>query len=1619
MSRKSWFLILLFFPLFSAGQFVARFDVESVSEFNDSTWTLQGNLIDLTGSWNASEVDTGYKIVQRGVDTLGKVVFDRWKIIEVLNTGETYLSVMVRSDGVRIKNNAGMPGTGSFPIGAGVGKLTYKASWYQAQIDPDYESGIDNLNLQEVNVQINEPEADPIYAADSGFIKDTLISHNTRINQRVRSITATSPVISSGGYTPNISIDTTILITRYDTLNFATITEVNTRDTLVKKYTRDRFRTMSNHDSLSRLDERSYESLTSKPVLTVTQDLPYSSVITLDSSDIILTAEQYNTLRQIGNEILIGTDTSNIITRYDTAGFATYTETIVRDTLVKQYARGRFRTMSNHDSLSMLDEKSYNSLTDKPTTWAWNNITGVPAAYTPTTISISGDVSGSGQNSISATLTTVTVARSGLNSITTDAKGRVISGATINYLTSIAWPSTYTPTVHNHDHDSLTNYVSQKHFYQKSIDTVNTALTGLAKVTSGKLSTIADNSGNWNAAYGWGNHVGLYFSKTDSNTVKNAITLSYLRSQLTLKRDMSNHDSLSKLKEKSYNSLTDKPRFSLIQDYPYSSVLSLDSGEVIFTAGKYLKLIQKGNELVFESDTNYLLTKFQAQINGIGFVKANGTSITYDTNHFSSIYHKHTGVYEPVITAGVAGQYWDGTKTWQTLPVGLKVTHDTPNSSVLSTKTDGTDDIILTAKEGLQLEQIGNEIGIKNTGLLSVSNDSPNAFIIASGNEEFTLAGDSGILITKIGNDLFFKEQGGWRYAGNNLIQRVAGNVGFGTAAPVAPIHVVGATHFGGVTYTWPETDGTNDQTLTTNGSGQLSWTTKIGTVTNTGITSLAGQSGTTQSFANGTNVTMSSSGNTHTLGWTGQLNVSGGGTGASTLTGLLLGNGTSAFTAITDNSASWNKAYDSTSNGRYIPKWLIDAAGDLIVGTGNNTVSRLSLGANRTFLRSIGSTFIWDTIADAGANSRGLLKSADWNTFNDKVSFPGFGTDHAHAAYGDHAHSGYESALGNPLSSGYVLTSTSAGVRSWTPQTVGMVYPSIGIATSSGSGWGTSITDNSGNWNTAYGWGDHSGLYSPIAHKNTEDALNGIVKVNGAGVYSAITDNSGNWDAAYGWGNHSTQGYITDGNTNWDNIYGYITDGNTGWDNSYGFITGVTWPATYTPTAHTQAISTITNLQDSLNNIYTEAQVNTLLGAKQNVSDTSLKDATRYWTGQNFSTIGHAHAYDNYGSWSLVANGYNDAVTSGTNVTITPGTGIYVQRYAPRTLEIRNTAPDQTVTFAASGTFTVTGTYPNFTGIGTGIPADSLAFIKNESVVSLRDETDSVRIGTGSTDAVFDVNGSVSLLGGNGDLNNSGGINSTDILLLQFYLAYKYQLTKSEISNGDIGAKGYLNFLDTELMGKVVSSEISLDSARELSHWIRSSSISYSTSGNVGIGTTIAPAEKLEVVGNALVSDTVTVGSTTTNVTITDEDVTGPNFKITPEGGYAIRLVSGDSLLQGDVVYVSEGVAYRPEAIDAPIVGVVYANADVEESVWVVVSGIAYVRHFDPVYSGQCAYLDGENYEYVCTSADCAINLCGISTNIIPASVGTWIETDSNTGTSAKARCIINIRHAIYESCP
>jgi len=111
---------------------------------------------------------------------------------------------------------------------------------------------------------------------------------------------------------------------------------------------------------------------------------------------------------------------------------------------------------------------------------------------------------------------------------------------------------------------------------------------------------------------------------------------------------------------------------------------------------------------------------------------------------------------------------------------------------------------------------------------------------------------------------------------------------------------------------------------------------------------------------------------------------------------------------------------------------------------------------------------------------------------------------------------------------------------RSWSINS--MVYPSAGIAVSTGSSWDSSITDNSSNWNTAYTERISTADFPLSIALNTisifqsslisdgylsatdfgvfsdkQDALGGTGLVKSvSGTISYITDNSTNWNTAY-----------------------------------------------------------------------------------------------------------------------------------------------------------------------------------------------------------------------------------------------------------------------------------------------------------------------------------------------------------------------------------------------------------------------------------------------------------------------------------------------------------------------
>jgi hypothetical protein len=161
-------------------------------------------------------------------------------------------------------------------------------------------------------------------------------------------------------------------------------------------------------------------------------------------------------------------------------------------------------------------------------------------------------------------------------------------------------------------------------------------------------------------------------------------------------------------------------------------------------------------------------------------------------------------------------------------------------------------------------------------------------------------------------------------------------------------------------TGTLPSQTGNNGKYLTTDGTN-ASWA----TVSGSGISSLEGQTGATQTFADDTNVTITSAANVHTLGWTGQLAAARGGTGLSAFT----------RTGNTTQFATWSGATTAT---RCVET---DASGNLTVAAGacgtSGGIASLNLltGADQTLVT--GTSFNDFTISSSGTAHTFHLPSA------------------------------------------------------------------------------------------------------------------------------------------------------------------------------------------------------------------------------------------------------------------------------------------------------------------------------------------------------------------------------------------------------------------------------------------------------------------------------------------------------------------------------------------------------------------------------------------------------------------------------------------------------------------
>ena len=116
-------------------------------------------------------------------------------------------------------------------------------------------------------------------------------------------------------------------------------------------------------------------------------------------------------------------------------------------------------------------------------------------------------------------------------------------------------------------------------------------------------------------------------------------------------------------------------------------------------------------------------------------------------------------------------------------------------------------------------------------------------------------------------------------------------------------------------------------------GTGANTWVFDSSTYLTAAITSLGGLTAASQTFANDTNVTITSATSTHTLGWTGQLSVARGGTGASTLTGVLIGNGTGAVTAVAGTASQLLRRNAGNTAYEFFTHDFVSTAGATFTG--------------------------------------------------------------------------------------------------------------------------------------------------------------------------------------------------------------------------------------------------------------------------------------------------------------------------------------------------------------------------------------------------------------------------------------------------------------------------------------------------------------------------------------------------------------------------------------------------------------------------------------------------------------------------------------------------------------
>ena len=165
--------------------------------------------------------------------------------------------------------------------------------------------------------------------------------------------------------------------------------------------------------------------------------------------------------------------------------------------------------------------------------------------------------------------------------------------------------------------------------------------------------------------------------------------------------------------------------------------------------------------------------------------------------------------------------------------------------------------------------------------------------------------------------------------------------------------------------------------------------------------------------------------------------------------------------------------------------------------------------GSNGQVLTSTGSTVEWTTPFDGDYGSLTNLPTipaaqvrADWNAVGtvaeilNKPIVPAVPSVTVTAA-----------------GSANLTYSAGNGQFTYTPPDLSSFATSVELSTA---------VANSGNWDTAYGWGDHAAAGYLTSYTETDPVF------SASPASDILNSDITNWDTAYGWGNHASVGYVT-----------------------------------------------------------------------------------------------------------------------------------------------------------------------------------------------------------------------------------------------------------------------------------------------------------------------------------------------------------------------------------------------------------------------------------------------------------------------------------------------------------